>query len=205
MFSFFTAIFSRLEFRTISPLKINIKMNENISMAWIIHGKNAFNFYHLTVLMDTGSIGTNMYSLNTSNCGVIALAEFEVNSTYVNVDWAKVHRFALCAAFNSGELGTAEISCSDPTNVTIFNDLQGRATLIVCAWGYYIMHVIIYADWVNNNFGWAFGLAIIALVGDSLFVILCIIVGICLCCYDFKRKARCTSWKTSYERLSERI
>ena len=127
----FIAIFAHLEFRTILPLEINFKMNENISLTWIIYGKNVPNYYDIDVMMDTGIMVRNMYTLKTYNCGEIALVDLEVNPTNVNVDWDEMHQFALCAVLKSGELGTAEIFCTNSTSVKAFNgmdSIQGRAT-----------------------------------------------------------------------------
>ena len=186
-------------------------MNENISLTWIIYGKDVPNYYDIDVMMDTGIMVRNMYTLKTYNCGEIALVDFEVNPTNVNVDWDEVHQFALCAVSKSGELGTDNIVCTNSTNVKAFNDspIQGRATLIVCLLRCYIMYII-NADWVNNNFGLVFGFAIAGLVESFLFVtFIIIVVGIIICYNCFKRKSRCCQSKKSSEsdspQLGERI
>ena len=96
-------------------------MNEMISLTWIVYGKNIPNNYGITVKMDNEDISskTQNYALNTSNYGQIALAEFEVNSTEVEVG---THQFVLCAVFKSGELqGTAKDYCAY-SSVQVFSD-----------------------------------------------------------------------------------
>lgn len=65
----FTAIFARPEYRTILPLEINFKMNENISLTWIIYGKDVSNYYDINVMMDTGIMVRNRYTLKTQLWG----------------------------------------------------------------------------------------------------------------------------------------
>lgn len=130
----FTAIFALLKGQKNFAEDINIKMNENISLTWIVYGKNIPNNYDIIVEMDDEDISskTQKYSLNTSNIdGKIALANFEMNSTEVEVD---THQFVMCAVFKTGELAAKNYCTS--SSVQVFSDcaIQGRGLLIVCAW-----------------------------------------------------------------------
>ena len=106
-------------------------MNENISLTWIIGGKNIPNNLNMTVKMDNEDISvvTRHYTLNTSNYGPIVLANFTVNSTEVEM---KTHKFVLCVHKSRATAGN---NCVDSTSVQVFSDspIQGRGLLIVYA------------------------------------------------------------------------
>ena len=132
LYSHFTAIFALEKYQQILPQDINIKMNENISLTWIISGKNIPNNLNMTVKMDEQDISgiTRNYILNTSNYGLIVLANFTVNSTEVEI---KTHQFTLCALTSGAK---AENICVNSTKVQVFSNssiIQGRGLLIVCA------------------------------------------------------------------------
>ena len=130
--SYFTAIYACPKYRIILPQDINIKINENISLTWIIYGKNISNYYDVTVEMDNQTL-TQKYTLDIHKCGPIVLADFKVNSTDVKMDWVEVHQFALCVVLKSAEFGTAQTDCTSSTNVKVFNDslLQGTVLCIL--------------------------------------------------------------------------
>ena len=108
-------------------------MNENISLTWIIYGKNISNYYDMTVEMDNQTL-TQKYTLDIHKCGPIVLADFKVNSTDVKMDWAEVHHFALCVVLKSAEFGTAQITdCTSSTNVRVFKDSPLQGTVLCIA------------------------------------------------------------------------
>lgn len=179
-------------------------MNENITLAWVIYNENVPNYYNMTVKVDNENIKTQKpYALNRYTCGQIAFADFEVNSTDVEVDWAEVHQFALCAELKSGELGTTQTDCTDSTNVTVFNDslMQGRVFYIdcLCMETSYCMHsfrsITYAADWVYKHFYLTLGLVIgafIIIIGAAVSIISCT-------CYLGKKRKCC--FKPKGERI----
>lgn len=130
--SHFTAIIALPEFNNILPSNISIKMNEIISLKWTIYNQNVPNYYYISVKMGKQNISeiTSNYKLELYICELIVYADFEVNSTDVQVDGGIV-QFALCANLKEGELGK-NITCTNATSVKIDSKLQGNHISCLC-------------------------------------------------------------------------